>query len=265
MAKSLNRILLNTSPDHPDDLLDVDAARAAWTQVRTDLGFRSTPTLLAAAGNAKIARNEVPTYTLTLSPASTSQVVNVCDKSTPECRKACVMWTAGRGSMLSVRRGRDARTIFAAEHPVEFLALLTHEVRTLESRGTHFGLRLNVGSDIVWEKVAPWLFDGKWVRAYDYTKWSHRERDPRPNYHLTYSHNERWDDDMVHWYTNRGLNVAMVFDAPKHALPETWQGIRVIDGDVSDYRYRDPLGVIVGLAAKGAAQTMNPGGFVTSA
>jgi hypothetical protein len=55
----------------------------------------------------------------------------------------------------------------------------------------------------------------------------------------------------------------MVFDVPKHALPATHLGIRVIDGDLSDYRYGDPQGVIVGLAAKGAAKgTGAEGAFV---
>lgn len=265
MAKSLNRILLNAAPDHPDDLPDVDAALAAWAQTRQDCGFQpTTPSLLREGDNVKVAKNEVPTWSLTLRPASLSGVANSCDKSTPQCRKACVMETAGRQFQV-IRRGRTAMTTFAALQPLAFLSLLTHEVAALEAQGVGFGLRLNVGSDIVWEDIAPWLFDGDWVRAYDYTKWSLSERDPKANYRLTYSHNERWNDDMVHWYTDRGHNVAMVFDTPKHQLPDTWQGIRVIDGDVSDYRYKDPFGVIVGLAAKGAAKAMNPGGFVTSA
>jgi hypothetical protein len=57
--------------------------------------------------------------------------------------------------------------------------------------------------------------------------------------------------------------VAMVFDVPKHALPATYLGIPVIDGDLTDYRYGDPSGVIVGLAAKGAAKgTGRDGQFV---
>lgn len=265
MAKSLNRILLNAAPDHPDDLPDVDAAVATWTQTRVEHGWKPTkPSLLREGDNVKVAKNEVPTWSLTLRPASLSGVANSCDKSTPQCRKACVMETAGR-QFLDIRRGRDTITAFAAQHPREFLSLITHEVFSLVGRGDYFGLRLNVGSDLVWEDIAPWLFASNLVCGYDYTKWMLSERDPKRNYRLTYSHNERWNDNMVHWYTDRGHNVAMVFDTPKHQLPDTWQGIRVIDGDVSDYRYKDPYGVIVGLAAKGAAKAMNPGGFVTSA
>lgn len=265
MAKSLNRILLNAAPDHPDDLVDVDAALALWAQVRQDCGFQpTTPSLLREGDNSKVAKNEVPTWSLTLRPASLSGVANSCDKSTPQCRKACVMETAGRQFQV-IRRGRTAMTTFAALQPLAFLSLLTHEVFSLIDRGDYFGLRLNVGSDAVWEKIAPWLFADDLVCGYDYTKYWREDRLQSANYRLTYSHSERWTDDMVHEYTDNGHNVAMVFDTPKHMLPDTWQGIRVIDGDVSDYRYRDPYGVIVGLAAKGAAKAMNPGGFVTSA
>lgn len=52
-----------------------------------------------------------------------------------------------------------------------------------------------------------------------------------------------------------GANVAVVFGTPKgHALPETWHGYRVVDGDVSDLRFLDPPGTVVGLRAKGSAK-----------
>jgi hypothetical protein len=36
-------------------------------------------------------------------------------------------------------------------------------------------------------------------------------------------------------------------------LPETFHGLKVIDGDKDDLRFLDPKGVIVGLIAKGDA------------
>ncbi|MET0996031.1 MAG: hypothetical protein ABWY20_18980, partial [Mycobacterium sp.] len=80
----------------------------------------------------------------------------------------------------------------------------------------------------------------------------------------TYSHSERWTDTRVLMAIDAGMNVAMVFDVPKHALPATHLGVRVIDGDLTDYRYGDPSPVIVGLAAKGAAKgTGAEGAFVS--
>jgi len=274
MAKSLNRILV--AAGKASTLPTVAVALKAWAHIRAEHGYTYSheANLLQSAayrnsdgmpGNAKIAKNAVATWTLTLAPASTSGVANTCDKSTAQCRRACVMFTAGRGIMESVRRAHNVRTAFAAQEPDAFLALLGHEVRNLEKRGEPFGLRLNVASDILWEQAAPELFWGSNVRAYDYTKWGKAERTTPNNYRLTYSHNERWVDALVPWFVAQGENVAMVFDTPKHQLPDTHMGLRVIDGDLSDYRYADERGVIVGLAAKGAAKAMTTGGFVTHA
>lgn len=245
------------------DLPSPTESRKLWAQFRTTFGFApTTPSLLApGTSNWKIAKNEVPTYTLTLTPADLSLQWNVCTWATQQCRKACVMWTAGR-QYQSVRQGRLVRTTFLAEHPAAFLAILTDEIERIERKGVPFGLRLNVASDLRWENIAPWLFDGPMVRAYDYTKAP--ARTTPSNYRITFSHHEHRDDEWVRATVAAGHNVAMVFDVPKHALPATHLGIPVIDGDLTDYRYGDPSGVIVGLAAKGAAKgTGAEGAFVT--
>lgn len=246
------------------DLPSLADARALWAAVRAQYGFvpnGGDTDLLAEGANVKIAKNKVRTWTLTLIPADLSGKWNVCTWATRQCREACVMWTAGR-QYHSVRQGRLARTAFLAEHPAAFLAILTDEVRRREAAGVPFGLRLNVASDLRWENIAPWLFDGANVRAYDYTKAP--SRTTPANYKITYSHSERWDDARVLATVAAGHNVAMVFDVPKHNLPATYLGIPVIDGDLTDYRYGDPSGVIVGLAAKGAAKgTGADGAFVT--
>jgi hypothetical protein len=46
---------------------------------------------------------------------------------------------------------------------------------------------------------------------------------------------------------NKKENVAVVF---KPAIPSTYQGYTVVNGDVSDERFLDPKGVIVGLKYK---------------
>ncbi|MCH8014657.1 MAG: hypothetical protein IH823_07785 [Candidatus Dadabacteria bacterium] len=63
-------------------------------------------------------------------------------------------------------------------------------------------------------------------------------------------------------------NFAVVFDTKKgKALPQTWQGINVFDGDLDDLRFLDPSNVIVGLRAKGKAkkETATATGFVIAA
>ena len=68
------------------------------------------------------------------------------------------------------------------------------------------------------------------------------------NYHLTFSRSEDTKDSEVKEFCSAGGNVAVVF---RGHLPSEWKGIKVIDGDVSDLRFQDEQGVIVGLVAKG--------------
>lgn len=250
------------------DLPTVAEARAVWADFRVSHGFApgggAVALLAPPKANVKIGKNTVATWSLTLVPADLSGHWNLCTWATQQCKRVCVLWTAGRGVMANVRAGRLVRTAFLAEHPAAFLALLTDEIRRLERRGKPFGLRLNVASDLRWENIAPWLFEGENVRAYDYTKAPLGSRVTPDNYRLTLSHSERWKAGSVAAAIAQGYNVAMVFDVPKHELPATYNGVRVIDGDLSDYRYDDPSGVIVGLAAKGAAKgTGAEGQFVT--
>lgn len=252
---NVNR-MLERSGFSLDTLPSLDESRALWAETRVAYGFApggdKVRLLAPPDANVKIGKNEVATWSLTLTPADMSGEWNVCTWATKGCKNACVMWTAARGRMFGVRQGRLVRTAFLAQHPAAFLAILTDEVRRLEAKGVPFGLRLNVASDLRWENIAPWLFDGDNVRAYDYTKAP--RRDTPDNYRITYSHSERWTDADVLAAIGEGRNVAMVFDRPKHDLPATWLGIPVIDGDLSDFRFDDPSPVIVGLAAKGAAK-----------
>jgi hypothetical protein len=51
---------------------------------------------------------------------------------------------------------------------------------------------------------------------------------------------------------DHGRRVAVVLNVRRgHELPKYWHGVRVVDGDKSDARYKDPTDCIVGLRAKG--------------
>jgi len=50
-------------------------------------------------------------------------------------------------------------------------------------------------------------------------------------------------------------NIAVVFNK----LPKSYLGRKVIDGDLNDLRFKDPLNSIVGLIAKGKARKDNSG------
>ena len=102
------------------------------------------------------------------------------------------------------------------------------------------------------------------VQFYDYTKI------PRPwirqtaNYHLTFSLSESNSAHAIE-VLQMGMNVAAVFNVKRgRALPDTWQGFPVVDGDTHDLRFLDShrIGLVIGLRAKGRARKDTSSGFV---
>lgn len=261
---------------HPDH----KAARATWRAHRTAHGFKTAGDLLSE-DIGKTQKNDVRTYALAFLPASTSGIANTCAWE-DKCSGPCVAFS-GKGAMDDVMRSRLCRLAFAVEHPLEFAWLLTAEldeihldaVREWQPRADRKPLRLvrlNAYSDIRWERVAPWLFDRcSAIGFYDYTKHPLRSRpvDTMPaNYRLTYSVSSRSTLDEVTAAAYAGRNPAVVFSARANsnhdALPETWAGLEVLDGDETDDRYNDPRNVrdhrqtsgtrpvVVGLRRKGS-------------
>jgi hypothetical protein len=99
------------------------------------------------------------------------------------------------------------------------------------------------------------------VQFYDYTKILGRKVKDISNYHLTFSAADGNDADVLRAIAE-GLNVATVFGLKKtEAMPETYNGRPVFNGDESDLRFLDPKGVVVGLYAKGKAKK-DTSGFV---
>lgn len=202
---------------------------------------------------------------LSLRPADLSGF-NVCPWATKSCKAACVLEHAGRGNMPNVRDARDRKTVRLFEDRQGFLADLHKDLGALERRAEKLGLvalvRLNVASDIAWERIDSTIFTAHpAIKFYDYTKGAKRLNDTLPaNYHLTYSYSEESDPVVVDTLLGQGYNVAMVFDTeynPSHgkvgALPETKGSFNVVDGDKHDIRLpeTDGHGVIVGLRGKG--------------
>jgi hypothetical protein len=94
------------------------------------------------------------------------------------------------------------------------------------------------------------------VQFYDYTKRANR-KDLPSNYRLTFSLAEN-NDAAAEVALRNGINVAAVF----HKVPQSYMGRTVINGDEHDLRFLDPVGVIVGLKAKGNARYDTTSGFV---
>ena len=238
---------------------------------------------LLTRGNPKILKGEKLGYLTWVfhgAPADLSGY-QVCASSTEECVLACLN-TAGRGGIVrrgettnAIQKARVRKTKFYFENRPAFLAQLVREienaVRYAERKGLVPCFRLNATSDIRWETV-PVVRNGleylnimsafPAVQFYDYTKHANRRNLP-PNYSITFSRSGK-NGPACYQSLLDGQNVAVVF---RGRLPATYYGATVIDGDVSDLRFLDPAGVVVGLKAKGPAkkQATSPDGFVVDA
>lgn len=218
---------------------------------------------LLTVGNPKLVKGESKgflSFILHLAPASLSGY-NVCPSASNGCAAACLN-TAGRGGIFpAIQEARIRKTRWFFEDRETFLAQLVKDIKAgiklAHKRGLTPVFRLNGTSDIRWENYGI-IQQFPDVQFYDYTKLANR-RDLPPNYHLTFSRSE--SNDLV--LPNIAHNIAVVFDTPKgKALPTTWNGRPVIDGDETDLRFLDPTGVIVGLRGKGKARKGDHNGFV---
>lgn len=242
--RSLESILRTVARPLPS----VSDARATWISYRRANGYKGDATLLGEpTTNTKLNKGTQLIYGLTLLPHEASGI-NTCPFATPGCSEACVLMTAGRGVMSNVRRAREVKTLFAAEHPAAFLSVLYWELSKVADRGDSI-VRLNVASDIRWEYVIPEAFDLA-MDYYDYTKWPTDSRYGLDNYRIVYSRNERDGDDPAITALESGYNTAVVF----RDMPESWHGFPVITGDEHDDRTAEPTGTVIGLSAKGAAK-----------
>lgn len=222
--------------------------------------------LLAVGTNAKTIKgdkaSEYLTAILYMAPhKGNTKGVNLCPKASQGCTAACLN-TAGRGKFNSVQKARIAKADYFVNDREAFLEQLHRELldfsRYARLRGKKPAVRLNGTTDILWEVLLDMSLYPE-IQFYDYTKYQTRPKAERlPNYHLTYSRKETDDPAVVPAVLHR-MNVAVVF-ADK-ALPKSYLGHPVIDGDKTDLRFLDPTGVIVGLAAKGEAKK-DTSGFV---
>lgn len=213
--------------------------------------------------NAKLAKESGHTiYGLNLAPHKVSGY-NVCPHA-GECAKVCIGEHSGFMVMPNVRAAQIRKTKMFFEDRLNFLSLLHSDMSALEKRPSP-ACRLNVDSDLPWEKLDPSLFNYN-IIMYDYTKWFSRakqyvEGNMPSNYYLTYSWSERSDKRKTNWLLNNGGNVNMVFSLRYKSgallpLPnEVKIGTKwwpVVDADLHDLRIpsKDGIGVVTGVRAK---------------
>lgn len=262
-APSLTRHLEAMGPIDPA-AMDVKEARARLRRYYVEReGYSALPALLTPpSAQPKLRKSVKSAYGLTLAPADMSGWES-CLWRTPACTAACVLATGGRSVMAPIRRARSAKTRALGAEPQAFVTLLAHEIDAAVRRHGAIDLRLNVASDLRWERIAPAILDRPGVRAYDYTKAPVGQREPGTvggeGYALTFSVSERPQSvkEALRWLESGG-NAAVVFERMTRSdwdgiLPTDWEGFKVIDGDMTDSRRDDEPGTVVGLRAKGSA------------
>lgn len=228
---------------------------------------------LLTVANPKTAKGAARGYltaVLHLAPANVAGLGTVCARATAGCMATCLN-TAGRGGIMphgattnAIQEARKRRTAYLRLDRAGFVDAVSREIETLQRRAAREGLtlvvRINGTSDLpgLAREIAARF---PTVTFYDYTKLPRAWERETANYKLTFSRSENNESDVLDAMAH-GLNVAVVFSTGKgKALPATYLGRTVIDGDVSDLRFLDPRGVIVGLRAKGKARR-DASGFV---
>lgn len=242
--------------------VDIAEARELWSHLRTAHGFApgyAPPLTQPGEVNAKLRKNgTTPTVGLTIAPHRLAGVGNCCSMSTIDCRNLC-LFGAGKGRLAKVYAARTARAVMLATYPLESRALIRSELlRKLNRHGRRrVAFRPNVTSDLPWHRE-PWLADmpAQLVR-YGYTK--HRDYladDPnRFDFTFSVSERERSLADALP-VLDAGTRIAVVVPTNER-LPKTVDGWPVIDGDATDARWRDGVGIVT-LRAKGKARNVPP-------
>lgn len=217
--------------------------------------------LLNIGNNAKTIKGDVKgeylSAILYLAPAKTSGY-QTCPSATEGCRASC-LFTAGRGRMPKIQEARVKKTKMLLEEKETFRATLYKEFVAFSKKCDKLkvkpAVRLNGTSDIDWATKFPELFlDFPHFKLYDYTKQekvmqNYMDGKYPANKYLTFSRSEiNWN--FCKHVLDNGFTVAAVFEK----VPTKYEGYNVIDGDLTDLRFLDEQGCIVGLKSKGKAR-----------
>jgi len=226
--------------------------------------------LLSVESDAKTIKGSklgVLTGILYLAPHTVSGY-QTCPKSSAGCRESCLFTAGYAGIYPAVIQARIRKTLMFFQQRAQFLDTIVKDIEKLikmaNLKNMEPAVRLNGTSDIAWEKFSV-IRDNKIfknifaafpdISFYDYSKILNRKAAlDIPNYSLTFSLSEDNDAD-ARKALKAGFNVAVVMNVARSKdLPKTWDKFKVIDGDVSDLRYKEKGGNIVGLRAKGKAR-----------
>jgi hypothetical protein len=220
--------------------------------------------------NTKTAKNDLETFILYMAPADQVNGLNLCPFASAGCKASC-LYSAGRGKFSNVQESRINKSKFWGYNREAFYIQLANELLKIHDKALkqnkQIAVRLNGTSDIDHLDLLRRYSGIDFLETfyenllfYDYTKnYNHVKKYLGTTYKITFSRSETNELDAYRILKDGG-NVAIVF---ADELPETWNGFPVINGDLTDLRYFDPINVIVGLKAKGDAKK-DVSGFVVS-
>jgi hypothetical protein len=220
-----------------------------------------------------------------LAPGDTGSVgfkkkFDLCIRRTAGCSALCLGEHSGQaaihkpGEISPVFQSRIGKAQWFMSDRISYMAAMVAATEAVLRKAKRLRKKLCVrpggSDDVSWERIAVVRNDKPYpslMHAFPKTQFVGYTKNPRrfdralpPNYHLTFSRSETNEADCLRLLA-RGVNVAVVFG---NALPETYLGRPVIDGDQHDLRHLDPIGGnIIGLRPKGAkAKADRSSGFV---
>ena len=226
--------------DHATRRAKLKESRGVFDSFAQSRGFKKAPSLFNENGKTKKSTGEgVHTIGLALAPHTAHGLshFDVCPRASSECRANCLGTEAGGNRQFpdAALSSKILKTHFIAKHPEHAARIMHHEIsqhtKQAQKAGYIPGVRLNVTSDIAWEKFGKKMItDHPHTQFYDYTKMHNRvlgqDREDHPsNYHLTLSHTgtdhpESNDTHAVH-ALNNGHVVAMVYQRGKNVPKPT--------------------------------------------
>lgn len=214
--------------------------------------------LTKGIASPKLAKDQTYlTYILYL--ASAAYRPELCPNA-GDCIQYCLITKAGRGAIggpdNTVQRARKRKSDWLLSDRASFVGQLRKEIRNAirlaRKIGMPLAIRLNGGSDLDWSDVYE-HFEDEAIIFWEYTKRPELalKLNRMKNVHVTYSQNERTTPRILGAMLTAQINVAMVFHIRRgKALPTHVGTVPVLDGDLTDLRFLDVRGSVVGLRLK---------------
>jgi hypothetical protein len=192
------------------DTADGKTFRGTWDSRRP---------LLSANSKLKKAAGRYRAIGLAMAPWKFAGGGNLCAMASAGCVAACNGLWSGMNVTTSTRFALIGRARLYLEFRALFLEKLMGELARFEKLCIRTGripaCRLNVSTDVPWEKTAPQIFTARRrIRFYDYTAYSPESRNNLPpNYQLCHSWKEHTTFAYVESVIAAGRNIVVPFDS----------------------------------------------------